>query len=269
MKLKEKVLEINQPGKRREKEQYVQGVFNSIAPVYDLMNSLMSFGMHYYWRKYSVKKLGVFPGAKVLDGCSGTADFAMASASVVGESGQVVAFDFCFEMMRQAPAKLETAGYDKFVKIHVGDATQMALPDNYFDFATVGCGIRNLSSMPKGLSEIYRVLKPGGKFGCLDLGRPIIPVYAELYYFYFFHIVPKLGKLVLGNEEPYAYLPNSLHAFPKQEELKIMMEEANFTNVHYINLAGGAMALHIGEKPKEETAKTVTVPNCKCGCGDK
>ncbi len=250
MKLKDKVLALNQPEKREEKAKYVRGVFDAIAPKYDLMNSLMSFGMHGFWRKYASRKLGVTEGARVLDGCTGTCDFAIASAHLVGKTGQVIAFDFCHEMVKVAPPKLKNLGFDKIIKLHVGDTTCMALPSNYFDFVTVGCGIRNLKSLEDGLAEIHRVLKPGGKFGCLDLGRPNIPIYSDLYYFYFFNIVPKMGKLVMGEEEPYAYLPNSLHAFPKQEELKEMMEAANFEDVHFINLAGGAMALHIGTKPE-------------------
>ena len=250
MDLKKKVLDINRPGKAEEKARYVRGVFDAIAPKYDLMNSLMSFGMHGFWRKYAARKLGIGRGALVLDGCSGTCDFAIASAHLVGRSGQVVAFDFCYEMLKMAPPKLKNLGYERVVRLHVGDATCMALPDDFFDFVTVGCGIRNLKSLEKGLSEILRVLKPGGKFGCLDLGRPTIPLYSELYYFYFFNVVPKMGKLIMGEEEPYAYLPNSLHAFPKQEDLQKMMEKAGFEQVSYTNLAGGAMALHIGSKPE-------------------
>ncbi len=243
--LKEKIERINQPGRKKEKETYVRGVFDSIAKFYDLMNSLMSFGMHSYWRKYAVRKLGIFPGAVVMDGCTGTADFALASARVAGAKGRVAAFDFSSGMLASGRHKVE----GKPISLTRANALYPPYKENTFDFATVGCGIRNLADIDYGLRQILRVLKPGGKFGCLDLGRPFIPGYAQLYYFYFFRVVPCVGKLVADDYEAYSYLPNSLHTFPKQEELQDKMQKAGFKNVHYINLAGGAMALHIGQKP--------------------
>jgi demethylmenaquinone methyltransferase/2-methoxy-6-polyprenyl-1,4-benzoquinol methylase len=247
--IRQKVERLNQPSHRKEKERYVRRVFDSVAGAYDLMNSLMSLGMHTYWRRYAVRRLGVFPGARVLDGCTGTADFALASAPIAGAGGMVVGFDFSSGMLKHGQRKINRRRDGSVVFLQQADALHLPYKEDSFDFATVGCGIRNLSDINQGLREIYRVLKPGGKFGCLDLGRPVIPVYAQLYYFYFFRIVPQIGRLVAGNLEAYSYLPNSLHTFPKQQELQAMLQQAGFEQVYYINLAGGAMALHIGQKP--------------------
>jgi demethylmenaquinone methyltransferase/2-methoxy-6-polyprenyl-1,4-benzoquinol methylase len=246
--IRQKVEQINSPSQQREKERYVRNMFDSIATDYDLMNTLISFGMHSFWRDYAVRRLGVFSGARVLDGCAGTADFALAAARKSGGQGLVAGFDFSQKMLLCAKQKIKGQA-EAPIFLQRADALCLPYKKNMFDFATVGCGIRNLSDIDQGLRELYRVLKPGGKFGCLDLGRPVIPGYAQLYYFYFFHIVPLIGKLVSKNPEAYGYLPNSLHTFPKQEELQDRMKRAGFINVYFINIAGGAMALHIGQKP--------------------
>jgi demethylmenaquinone methyltransferase/2-methoxy-6-polyprenyl-1,4-benzoquinol methylase len=247
---RQKVQRINLPANKREKEKYVRGLFDSIADVYDLMNGLMSFGLHNYWRRYVVRRLGVFPGARVLDLCTGTADFTLPSAQVAGIDGMVVGFDFSTQMLAYAKNKLKDKGDGLPISLHQADALRLPYKDNSFDFATVGYGIRNLSDMDQGLREVCRVLKPGGKFGCQDLGRPLIPIYTQLYYLYFFHVVPQIGRLVAKNLEAYSYLPTSLHTFPEPKELQSRMQQAGFVNVHYVNLAGGAMALHIGQKPE-------------------
>jgi len=208
----------------------------------------MSFGMHIYWRRSAVRKMGVFPGAKVLDGCTGTADFAQASAKRVGPSGLVVGFDFSANMLKHAKPKTARQNSEGRILLGQADATKIPFQSGVFDFVTVGCGIRNLNSIEQGFQEIYRVLKKGGKFACLDLGRPYIPIYDKLYYFYFFQIVPIMGDLIAHKPEEYSYLPHSLHTFPDQEKLKEMLLEAGFDRVEYENLVGGAMALHIAEK---------------------
>jgi demethylmenaquinone methyltransferase/2-methoxy-6-polyprenyl-1,4-benzoquinol methylase len=247
--VRESIYELNKPENRKQKEKYVKDTFNSISSVYDRMNGLMSFGMHIYWRKYAVDELRIGPGERVLDGCCGTADFALESARKVGEKGRVVATDFSEGMLREGAEKIRKGVLSrKNTSPALADTMYLPFQSDCFDAVTVGCGIRNLSNLRQGLEEIHRVLKNGGRFGCLDLGRPTIPIYSSLYYLYFFKLVPLMGKLVFGDEEPYAYLPNSLKTFPKQEDLKAMIQEAGFKNVRYKNLAGGAMALHIGEK---------------------
>ncbi|MBI5788077.1 MAG: bifunctional demethylmenaquinone methyltransferase/2-methoxy-6-polyprenyl-1,4-benzoquinol methylase UbiE [Candidatus Schekmanbacteria bacterium] len=247
--LKEKIEEINRPENRKEKERYVRSLFDGIAPKYDLMNSIMSIGLHNRWRDSAIRKMGVFPGAYVLDCCCGTADFALAAAKSAGAKGRVLAFDFSTEMLVLAKVKIKEQAFENIIRPHQADALKIPVADNSFDFATVGWGIRNLSDMKKGLSEIFRALKPGGKFACLDLGRPVIPVYAQVFYLSFFYLVPKIGKYVAGNEEAYAYLPTSLHTFPKQKELQKMMEDVGFIKTDYTNLLAGAMAIHYGQKP--------------------
>ncbi len=246
--VRQTVERINQPSQEREKEKYVVGVFDSIANAYDLMNSLMSFGLHRYWRKYAVRRLGVFSGATVLDGCTGTAEFALASARAAGPKGRVIGFDFSAGMLKYGKPKLNRRANEAPISLQQANALSLPYKTAQFDFVTVGCGIRNLADIDQGLREVCRVLKPGGKFACLDLGRPVIPIYSQLYYFFFFYVVPLIGKLVASQYEAYSYLPHSLATFPKQEELQAKMQQAGFKNVHYVNLAEGAMALHIGEK---------------------
>jgi len=245
MDIKEKVLEISQD--RKKKEQYVRGLFDGIAPKYDLMNGLISMGLDSRWRSYAVKRLGVFPGAYVLDGCCGTGDYAMAGSRKAGCEGLVAAFDFSSRMLEMARPKLAGLGYSH-IRLQRADALNLPYKDNTFNFATVGWGIRNLADMSQGLREFHRVLKPGGRFACLDLGRPVIPGFSWFFHLYFFKLVPLMGKWVANNYEAYAYLPNSLHTFPDPEKLKAMMLQAGFAKAGYTNLAGGAMALHLGEK---------------------
>lgn len=254
--IRKTVERLNQPAYKKEKEKYVRGIFDSIAKVYDLMNGIMSFGLHNRWRRYAVRNLGVFPGARVLDGCTGTAEFALVSAKSVAKDGMVVGCDFSYQMLHYGRHKLNGNGEHSPMFLQQANVLYLPYKSACFDFVTVGCGIRNLSDIDQGIREIYRVLKPGGKFGCLDLGRPTIPVYSHLYYFYFFNIVPQIGRLIAREPKAYSYLPHSLHTFPKQQELQTKLQQAGFENAHYKNLAGGAMALHIGQKPKSSCEKT-------------
>ncbi len=244
------VKKINQPSQKKEKEEYVRDVFDAIAKPYDLMNGLMSFGMHKYWRWYAVRQLGIFPGAQVLDCCTGTAFFAKSSARLAGAKGRVVGFDFSAGMLKYARQKKNNKPNTSPIFLQQANALYIPYKPAVFDFVTVGWGIRNLSDIDQGLREVHRVLKPGGKFACLDLGRPVNPIYARLFYFFFFYVVPQIGKLVANHYEAYSYLPHSLATFPKQAELQSRLQQAGFEKVHYINLAGGATALHLGEKPE-------------------
>lgn len=247
--MKEFVYELNRAENHKQKAKYVETIFDSAAPVYDLMNKVISLGMHKLWLNDSINMLNISPGDTILDGCCGTADVAMELAKKVGPTGKVFASDFSEGMLLKGVEKISR---DPSVNgnIRTARADTMYLPfkSDSFDAVTVAYGIRNLGNIEKGLREIRRVLKKGGRFGCLDLATPNIPVYSHLYHFYFFKMVPLIGKLVAGNRDPYAYLPESLRTFLVQEELKAKMEEVGFVNVRYKNFAGGAVAFHIGEK---------------------
>lgn len=246
--MKQAVLEMNRPENKEMKYKYVQGMFNSIAPSYDLMNTVASLGIHYLWRNKAVKLAGVKPGNTALDICCGTGDFSIALAKAVGANGKVNGLDFSSGMIKKAKEKITGTRFEKIVSFQEGNAEQLPFPDNTFDFCTVSCGIRNLTDLSRGFSEMRRVVKPGGKVLCLDLGRPAIPVFRSIYIFYFFKVVPFLGQIISNQREAYTYLPESLNTFPPQEELKKMLEVVGLKKVFYKNFFGGAMALHIGTK---------------------
>ncbi|MEW6087900.1 MAG: bifunctional demethylmenaquinone methyltransferase/2-methoxy-6-polyprenyl-1,4-benzoquinol methylase UbiE [bacterium] len=246
--MKRMVLEMNRPENKEIKHNYVRKMFNTIAPSYDLMNTVSSFGIHYMWRNKAVRLAGVKSGYNVLDVCCGTGDFSIASAKAVGSAGKVTGLDFSSGMLKQAKEKIKGRPFENNISFQEGDAEKLPFPDNKFDVATVGCGIRNLTSLEQGFSEMRRVVKPGGRVVCLDLGRPVIPIFQHIYIFYFFKVVPFLGQIVSNQREAYTYLPHSLHSFPGQEELKKIMEKVGLKDVRYWNLFGGAMAIHIGIK---------------------
>ncbi|MFQ5646275.1 MAG: bifunctional demethylmenaquinone methyltransferase/2-methoxy-6-polyprenyl-1,4-benzoquinol methylase UbiE [bacterium] len=247
--MKDFIKELNKEENREEKYHYVQNTFESISPVYDKMNDIMSFGMHRVWRKYAVKKIALSPGETVLDACCGTGDFAQESARAVGVGGRVFATDFCSGMVQEGAGKADRDYlFSRVIRFGVADTTKIPFKNGIFDAVTVSCGIRNLNDIDLGFREIFRVLKPGGRFACLDLGRPNIPVFSTIYNTYFEKVVPLVGKLIHGDAEPYDYLPQSLKEFPDREELSQRIKEAGFVKVNYTDLAGGAMVLHVAIK---------------------
>jgi len=246
--MKQKVLEMNRPENRNMKYKYVRNMFNSIAPSYDLMNTVASLGIHYLWRKKAVRIAQVKQGNTALDICCGTGDFSIALAKAVGVNGRVTGLDFSTEMIKRAKEKIIGTQFENIISYQEGNAEELPFSDNTFDFCTVGCGIRNLTDISEGFSEMRRVIKPGGRVVCLDLGHPAIPVFRSIYMFYFFKAVPFLGKIISNQKEAYTYLPHSLNSFPTQDELKKIMENTGLKNVCYWNLFGGAMAIHIGVK---------------------
>ncbi|MBI5207067.1 MAG: bifunctional demethylmenaquinone methyltransferase/2-methoxy-6-polyprenyl-1,4-benzoquinol methylase UbiE [Candidatus Firestonebacteria bacterium] len=245
---KDFIKEINTKEKQDVKRDYVQQVFTKIAPVYDLMNTLMSFGLHYRWRKFSGELTNLKNGGYALDMCTGTGDFAIELAKIVGKEGKVKACDFCEAMVEEGREKIKNTEMANVIEFCIGNIENIPFPDNEFDAITVSCGVRNSTDILKSFKEMTRVVKHGGRVVCLDLGHPEIPVFREIYNFYFFKFVPCLGKIILGEKDPYNYLPHSLITFPTQKELKKIMEEAGLRNVKYYNLLGGAMAVHVGEK---------------------
>jgi demethylmenaquinone methyltransferase/2-methoxy-6-polyprenyl-1,4-benzoquinol methylase len=243
------VYELNQAENHKQKAKYVEKIFDSAAPVYDLMNTVISLGLHKIWRKHSIEMLKISPGDRILDGCCGTADFAMEMVKKVGPTGKVFATDFSEQMLLKGVEKIRLSpSVNGNIKPARADTMHLPFKSNSFNAVTVAYGMRNLGNLENGLREIKRVLKKGGRFGCLDLATPVIPVYSHVYHFYFFKMVPLIGKLVSRNKDPYAYLPESLRTFLRQEDMKALMEEVGFVNVRYRNFAGGAVAFHIGEK---------------------
>lgn len=228
----------------QEKPVYVQRMFGEIAPTYDLLNDLTSLGMHRFWKKKLVKLAVSAQDNHVLDICCGTGDVLLEMVKQVSPSGRVVGVDFSGPMLEVARQRLEKAGKAQQVELLEGDFLNLPFADNTFDAATVSFGLRNVSDIPKALREMHRVVKPGGRALCLDLGKPVNPVYKVFYDFYFFNVVPVLGRLIHGKSDPYKYLPNSSQSYPAQEELAKMFKEAGFSKVEYFNLAGGATVIH-------------------------
>jgi demethylmenaquinone methyltransferase/2-methoxy-6-polyprenyl-1,4-benzoquinol methylase len=229
----------------QEKSQRVAQVFDSVAPRYDLMNDLMSAGLHRAWKAFCVAVAGVRPGHRVLDIASGTGDLARAFAPQVEPGGLVVATDINASMLAEGRRRLEDAGL--CVPAALCDAEALPFPSGSFDRVSVAFGLRNMTHKERALSEMYRVLKPGGKLLVLEFSRPWEPLRGA-YDFYSFQVLPRLGKLVAGDADSYRYLAESIRQHPDQGTLKGMMEQAGFAKVDWNNLSAGVVALHIGLK---------------------
>ena len=229
----------------REKAQRVRGVFNSVAPKYDLMNDLMSAGLHRVWKAYTVMVANLREGSQVLDIAGGTGDLARAFVKKVGTSGRVVHTDINEAMLRVGRDRLLDEGVA--LPTLVCDAEQLPFPDAHFDVVSVAFGLRNMTHKDDALAEMCRVLKPGGKLLVLEFSKVAQPL-TKAYDWYSFNVLPKLGQLIAGDADSYRYLAESIRMHPGQQELKAMMHEAGFGHVDYHNLTGGVVALHVGIK---------------------
>ncbi len=228
-----------------EKARHVRGVFDSVASKYDIMNDLMSMGMHRLWKAYTIGVSGVRPGHRVLDIAGGTGDLSKAFAKRVGDTGCVVHTDINEAMLRQGRERLTNEGL--MLPTAICDAETLPFPSNSFDIVTVAFGLRNMTHKDKALAEMCRVLKPGGKLMVLEFSKVIAPL-QKPYDWYSFKVLPKLGQLVAGDSASYQYLAESIRMHPGQAELKAMMKTAGFGHVDVHNLTGGVVALHVGLK---------------------
>jgi demethylmenaquinone methyltransferase / 2-methoxy-6-polyprenyl-1,4-benzoquinol methylase len=229
----------------REKAQHVRSVFDSVAPRYDVMNDLMSAGLHRIWKRYTLTVANPQPGDQVLDIAGGTGDLSLAFAKKVGPTGRVVHTDINEAMLREGRNRLLDLGV--VLPTLVCDAEQLPFESNAFDFVSVAFGLRNMTHKDRALAEMQRVLKPGGKLLVLEFSRVAKPL-EKAYDWYSFNILPKLGKLVANDEDSYRYLAESIRMHPAQEELRQMMKTAGFGHVDVHNLSAGVVALHLGIK---------------------
>ena len=229
------------------KEQYIERLFASIAPRYDLLNSVLSFNRHKGWRKFAVSHCGLWPGDSALDACAGTLDFAVELAGAVGPHGEVAAVDFCRPMLEVGQRKLDRRGI-KNVTVIEGNAESLPLPSDSFQAATIGFALRNVSSVEKTLSEMTRVVSPGGRVVCLELALPRGRLFRAIYGLYFNRILPFIGGAVNGKREPYEYLPASVADFCSREELAGIMEKVGLADIAIHDLTGGAATVHVGTK---------------------
>lgn len=228
-----------------QKAQKVAGVFHSVANRYDLMNDLMSCGLHRLWKRFAIEQSGVREGSRVLDVAGGSGDLSRAFVKRAGSSGQVILTDINSSMLSVGRDRLLDEGVIPLAA--QCDGEKLPFPRNYFDCVSVAFGLRNMTHKDAALREMYRVLRPGGRLLVLEFSKiwkPLQPLYDS----YSFNLLPAMGKLVVNDEDSYRYLAESIRMHPSQEELKAMMEQAGFERVEYFNLAAGVIALHKGYK---------------------
>ncbi|MFJ8264961.1 demethylmenaquinone methyltransferase [Peribacillus asahii] len=232
----------------QSKEQKVHHVFEKIYGNYDTMNSVISFQQHVKWRKVTMNKMKVPKGAKALDLCCGTADWTIALADAVGETGEVYGLDFSKNMLKIGKEKVQKRKLNQVTLLH-GNAMDLPFPDNSFDYVTIGFGLRNVPDYMQVLKEMNRVLKPGGMGVCLETSHPTLFGFKQLFSFYFRFIMPVFGKIFAKSYNEYSWLQESARDFPGMKELENMFKQAGFEQVSYKAHTGGVAATHFGIKP--------------------
>ena len=231
-----------------EKVRKVADVFHSVVDKYDIMNDLMSFGVHRLWKRFCIEMSGARKGSTILDVAGGTGDLAIRFSRLVGHQGIVVLSDINGSMLKAGQVRLTDLGLVGNVRYVQANAECLPFPDNHFDCISIGFGLRNVTDKPKALHTMRRILKPGGVLLVLEFSKPVVKGLGSVYDFYSFSLLPKLGRLVTGDEASYQYLAESIRKHPHQEALKTIIQHAGFEKVDYYNLSGGIVALHLGYK---------------------
>ncbi len=231
-----------------EKVERVAGVFHSVAEKYDVMNDVMSLGIHRLWKRFTLSQTGLKAGQRVLDLAGGTGDLALRMSRMVGPSGEVVLSDINSSMLNTGRERLLNEGVAGNMRYVQANAECLPFPDNYFDCITMAFGLRNVTDKDAALRSMYRVLKPGGRLLVLEFSKAVAPGLSPVYDIYSFKILPVMGKLIANDEDSYRYLAESIRMHPDQETLKGMFESAGFNKVSYHNMSGGIVALHKGFK---------------------
>jgi len=229
-----------------DKQRRVAGVFDSVASRYDLMNDVMSLGIHRLWKRFAIEQAGARPGQRILDLAGGTGDLAAKLARLVGPDGEVVVGDINGSMLSVGRERLLDRGIAGNVSFVQANAELLPFPENSFDCITIAFGLRNVTDKQKALASMYRCLKPGGRVLVLEFSRPTTPALKWAYDLYSFRILPVMGRLVARDEASYRYLAESIRMHPDQESLRDMMSAAGFEDCDYFNLSGGIVALHRG-----------------------
>ncbi len=235
--------------KVEDKANRVAGVFHSVAAKYDVMNDLMSGGVHRIWKRFTIELSGVRKGNTVLDIAGGTGDLTRKFSTLVGEEGRVVLSDINDSMLNVGRDKLTDLGIAGNVSYAQADAQYLPFPDNTFDCITIAFGLRNVTDKALALRSMLRVLKPGGRLLVLEFSKPTNPLIEKIYDKYSFSLLPTMGKIIANDADSYRYLAESIRMHPNQDTLKKMMEEAGFEQCKYHNMTGGVVAVHKGYKP--------------------
>lgn len=231
-----------------EKQKKVADVFHSVAPKYDLMNDLMSFGIHRVWKKITINKANAKKGDTILDLAGGTGDLALSFSKAIGENGQIILSDINNSMLTIGKNKLINKGRINNIDYIQANAECLPFKNNTFDIITMSFGLRNVTDKPKALKSMYESIKPGGKLLILEFSKPLLPMISSIYDKYSFTVLPILGKFLLNDSESYQYLAESIRKHPNQNTLKNMIEDVGFDCCTYKNMSGGIVALHIGYK---------------------
>ncbi len=229
----------------------IAGMFDAIAPRYDLLNHLLSGGLDVRWRARAVRTLALRGGETVLDLCTGTADLAIASATASPGAGSVAGVDFSGQMLRLGQAKLMQRGLASRIRLVQGDAMRIPLASCSVDAATVAFGIRNVEEPQAAFADVFRVLRPGGRFAILEFGVPRLPVVRQAYLAYFRHVLPRIGSLISGHSSAYTYLPASVGSFPKPEAIMAALAATGFSHVKADSLSLGIVYLYSASKPDQ------------------
>lgn len=232
-----------------QKSKKVAEVFHSVAAKYDIMNDLMSLGIHRLWKRFTIELSGVRTGNKILDIAGGTGDLTRQFSRLVGSTGEVVLADINSSMLQVGRDRLMDKGVINNVRFVQADAEKLPFADNTFDCVTIAFGLRNVTHKDEALKSIFRVLKPGGRLLVLEFSKPTNSLFSKIYDTYSFSLLPFMGKLIANDSESYRYLAESIRMHPDQETLKAMMQEVGFDPVTYHNMTGGIVALHKGIKP--------------------
>jgi demethylmenaquinone methyltransferase / 2-methoxy-6-polyprenyl-1,4-benzoquinol methylase len=233
---------------RDEKKARVRGVFDSVAERYDLMNDVMSLGLHRLWKRFAVAKSGLKRGQRALDVAAGSADLSVAMARRVGSTGLVVVTDINAEMLARGRDRMLDAGYAENVAFVQADAEGLPFPSRFFHCVTIGFGLRNVTDKAAALASMYRVLKPGGRLVVLEFSAPQLGPLNAVYDAYSFQVLPRLGSALAGDAASYRYLAESIRRHPDQQTLEALMQAQGFERTEYLNLSGGIVALHIGHR---------------------